>query len=161
MARTVTKDILDAYVGKEITEICPVGYAARGDNHCAHFASHALELRYGFCCTGMKHGQPEQGASIRCDELYNGLRETGPWDDTRAAQDGILIFITVNSNMDGNTMKSAARKHVGIVFGGKVYNYGNTEDKVRAEPTVDSFKSRMGRAYGGINGVSFFYAVPA
>jgi hypothetical protein len=31
---------------------------------------------------------------------------------------------------------------------------------VRREPTVDAFKTRMGGAYGGMDKVSFFYAVP-
>lgn len=161
MPRTVTQAILDDYVGKEITDICEVGYDARGDNHCAHFVSHALELRHGFLCTGMKHGRPEQGASLRCNELYNALAQRGPWDEAPGQQDGLLIFITVTANMTGAEMGRHPRKHVGIVFGGKVYNYGNTEDKVRAEPTVDSFKSRLGRTYGGLSNVSFYYAVPA
>lgn len=161
MPRTVTTEILDAYVGKEITDICEVGYDARGDNHCAHFVSHALQLRHGFLCTGMKHGRPEQGATLRCNDLFNALAQRGPWDEAPGQQDGILIFITTTGNMTGLQMGSYRKKHVGIVFGGKVYNYGNTEDRVRAEATVDSFKTRLGHAYGGMNAVSFYYAVPA
>lgn len=156
----VTKVMLDDYVGKGIGQICPNHYDTTIENHCAHFVSHVLDLRYGTLCGDMTFAHRRTGASVRCDELYNALPRRGDWDAAPAATDGLLLFVTLRSNMAGTLMGKQSRKHVGIVFAGNVYNYGNTGQAVRREPTVDAFKTRMAHAYGGERLVSFFYAVP-
>jgi hypothetical protein len=160
MTRTVTKAILDGYVGQGIGDICGNHFDSPEQNHCAHFVSHALEIQLGTLCGDMAYATRHTGATIRCDELYNRLPRRGDWANAPAATDGCLLFVTLTSNMVGTQMGNAPRKHVGIVFGGCVYNFGNSGHAVRREPTVDAFKSRMGHAYGGMDQVSFFYAVP-
>ncbi|WP_419809441.1 hypothetical protein [Sphingomonas sp.] len=160
MPRTVTQAILDDYVGKGVDNFCANGFTTAAQNHCAHFVSHALELQHGVLCGDMKYDTRHTGASMRCNELYNALTQRGAWADAPGIQDGLLLFVTLTSNVSGDTMGSAPKKHVGIVFGGKVYNFGNTAHVVRCEATVDAFKTRMGHAYGGMDKVSFFYAVP-
>lgn len=160
MARTVTKAILDAYVGKGIAELCLNNFSSAAQNHCAHFVSHALELQHGMLCGDMTRKTKGTGASIRCDELYNRLGSRGSWDDAPGQTDGILLFVTLSGNVSDTKMGNAPRKHVGIVFSGGVYNFGNTAHVVRCEPTVDAFKQRLGGSYGGMDKVGFFYAVP-
>lgn len=160
MARAVTKVILDGYVGKGIGEICGNKFDSPQQNHCAHFVSHVLDIQLGMLCGDMEYTTRHTGASIRCDELYNRLPSRGDWDDAPDNTDGLLMFVTLTNNMAGTLMGNAPRKHVGIVFSGCVYNFGNSGHAVRREPTVDAFKKRMGDAYGGMDKVSFFYAVP-
>ena len=111
-------------------------------------------------CGDMEYKTRHTGASIRCDELYNRLPMRGDWASAPENTDGLLMFVTLTTNMAGTLMGNAPRKHVGIVFSGCVYNFGNSGHAVRREPTVDAFKTRMGGAYGGMDKVSFFYAVP-
>jgi hypothetical protein len=48
---------LDAFVGKWIGDICPLGYDDDAFNHCAHFVSHVLKLNdatgIGLTCATM------------------------------------------------------------------------------------------------------------
>jgi len=43
-------ELLNSYVGKNISEICLNGYANNNDNHCAHFVSHILNLHFSLTC---------------------------------------------------------------------------------------------------------------
>jgi hypothetical protein len=160
LVNTVTAAILDGYVGKNISEICGNGFANAADNHCAHFVSHALGLAHGLTCAGMIYRAPQPGASIRCDELFNALPLRGAWASAPVLNDGLLIFTTSTGNVSAaNIMSNVPRKHVGIVFGGAVYNYGNTDDKVRKEASVEDFRARMGRAYHDA-AIGLYYATP-
>lgn len=159
MVNPVTTVILDALVGKGIGEICENHFDSASQNHCAHFVSHVLGLRLGLTCGGMTFRPPSRGASIRCDEVFNRLSQRGPWASAPALTNGLLLFATSSSNVINNQMANVPRKHVGNIFGGAVYNFGNSDHKVRKEATIEAFRSRMGHAYGDPQ-IGLFYAVP-
>ncbi len=156
----VSQAELEGYLGKSIADICPNSFASPAQNHCAHFASHALGIQLGMLCGDMAFKTKGTGASIRCDELFNHLPLRGEWANRPSASDGILIFVTSASNVrGGNTMLNVPQKHVGIHFGGRVYNFSNSQHKVVADPTVDAFHRKFMQAYSGGN-VSLYFGVP-
>ena len=46
----LASSLLDTYEGHSISEICPHGYDNTGYNHCAHFASHVMQIDFGYTC---------------------------------------------------------------------------------------------------------------
>lgn len=74
----ISLQILLGHAGKSITDLCDNAFDSPLENHCAHYASHALGLQHGVLCGDMKHATRKTGASIRCNELYNGLLRRGP-----------------------------------------------------------------------------------
>jgi hypothetical protein len=128
----VTRAELDALLGQEITRICPVGYSNRNDNHCAHFVSHVLGVRFGFLCSGMVGGGRAAGATIRVHELFPHCGNVGNWDAKPAGLMSCLIFITKasNVNLNAKSIDNVPRKHVGIFVDGDIWHYSNTRDKV-------------------------------
>lgn len=157
---SITQEQLQAYVGKSIADICANAFAAPTQNHCAHFVSHALSLQLGMLCGDMAFKTRKTGASIRCDELYNKLSKTGPWEDKTMATDGVLIFVLSARNVINGVMMNVPQKHVGIYGGGKVYNFSNSQHKVVADPSVDAFHKKFKLTYAG-NDISLFYGIPA
>lgn len=155
---TVSAAILDAYVGKGMGEICANHFDSPSQNHCAHFVSHALGLQLGLLCGDMEYATRRTGASIRCDEVFNRLASRGPWASAPGVTDGLLCFVTNPGNVTNNVMANVPQKHVGIVWGGAVYNFGNTQHMVRKEPTVEAFRTRLDGVYRG--GVSLYFAQP-
>jgi hypothetical protein len=155
----ITQDQLQAYVGKTIAEICPNAFTAPTQNHCAHFVSHALGLQLGMLCGDMAYKTRHSGTSIRCDELYNKLSDTGPWDDKLMARDGMLIFVLAAKNVVKGVMMNVPQKHVGIYAGGKVYNFSNNQHMVVADPSVETFHKKFKLIYAG-NDISLFYGIP-
>jgi hypothetical protein len=69
-ATVINISMLNGYVGKHISQICPNGYDANNIWHCAHFVAHALDIMVGTKCTNIVHG-PGPGASIRVNEIFN------------------------------------------------------------------------------------------
>lgn len=152
---------LEAYVGKPIGDICANGFSSPIQNHCAHFVSHALGLQLGMLCGDMAFKTKGTGASIRCDELFNRLTRRGAWNDKPAAADGLLVFVSSAKNVrNGTTMLNVPQKHVGVYFGGRVYNFSNSQHKVVADPTVEAFHAKFRQTYAG-GDVSLYYGVPA
>lgn len=123
---------MNAFLGKEITEICKVGYTNRADNHCAHFVSHVLGYQFGFTCRGMVAGSTAAGASIRVQELFPRCKTVGNWKDKPKALITGLVFITNpgNVNVAAKTMSNVPRKHVGIFINDEIWHYSNKGDKV-------------------------------
>jgi hypothetical protein len=79
MAAGVTTSILDTFVNKGISDICPYQYEKDKDNHCAHLIGHILGLAVGETCA-MQTVQAELrtkysafGASIRVNEIFNSV----------------------------------------------------------------------------------------
>ena len=70
------------------------------------------------------------------------------------------MFVTDAGNVKDNLMAQVPRKHVGIVWAGAVYNYGNTNQAVRKETSVADFLTRMTGAYHRDKNVALFYAEP-
>lgn len=154
----ITQADLQGYVGKTIADLCSNNYSPADANHCAHFVSHVLGLTLGTLCGDLAYKTRRTGASIRCNELYNNLQTRGPWAEKPTASDGILIFVLSSNHVTNNQMGSVPQKHVGIHFGGKVYHYSNSQDKVVCDPTVEAFHNKFKSAYGG-NSISLYYGV--
>ena len=162
-------------LGKSIDDICSNGFTkVHARNHCAHFVSHVLGIRFGELCGNLPNEKNRgkggitngTGATIRCNELYNGLTSRGKWENRPAFADGLLIFVTPAGNVrallqDGTlgTMGTDERKHVGIYFSGRVYHYSNGGNRVIVDPTVERFHDKFKGQYGRKNNVSLFFAV--
>ena len=110
-------------------------------------------------CGDMKLQTKRSGASIRCDELYNNLRQTGPWDTKPAKSDGLLIFVISCRHMNKDVMLNVPQKHVGIHFGGSVYNFSNVHHKVVVDASVAAFHDKFKGLYHG-GDISLYYGVP-
>jgi hypothetical protein len=127
----ITVDQLNAYLGKNISQICGNGYADPNDNHCAHFVCHALGYQFGFTCRNMKsgHGTP---ANIRVQEVFPHCASVGTWASRPASLNSCLVFITAASNvhLTSKTMDNVPRKHVGIFLQGNIWHYSNSNHKV-------------------------------
>jgi hypothetical protein len=132
---------LDAYLEKHISDICHTGFTDNAVNHCAHFVSHALGLKFGITCRTMAHGEGE-AASIRVQEIFPHCPEVGTWNTLSANVRAGLVFITRSSNvnLEGKSMANVPRKHVGIFCGNqrKIWHYSNSKDKVICQ-TVEQF----------------------
>jgi hypothetical protein len=153
----ITENELKATLGKNISEICTTGFTNNSLNHCAHFISHTLGIHSGYQCNGTTN-RPGAGASVRCDEVYNRIANRGALGTT-TPENGWIIFATSPGNMRGNQMGSAPKKHVGIYFNGKVYNYKNDIDKV-VDDSLSHFHARLKTAYHDPN-LALYYAVLA
>ncbi len=158
MATTLAS--LQDYVGKSIGDICSNGFSTSKQNHCAHFVSHVLGIKLGMLCGDMTWETRKTGASIRCDELYNQLRSKGEWKDKPALADGLLIFVTSAANVRNGLMTNHPKKHVGIHFGGQVFNFSNSKSQVVVDHSVDAFHNRFKLNYGGKDISLFFGAFP-
>ena len=145
----ITASALNDFVGKSIGEICNNHYDDVHQNHCAHFVSHALDLKMGMLCGDVKFETRHSGASIRCNEIYNNLIATGPWNERPTFADGILIFVISARNIRNGKMIDVPQKHVGIFFAGSVYNYSNAHHKVVRDSTVDQFHNKFKHLYAG------------
>jgi hypothetical protein len=155
----VSRASLDKYVGKKIDSICTNAYTTSAQSHCAHFVGHALGIKLGILCGDMLYKTKRTGASIRCDELFNGLSNKGPWEDRPLPSDGLLIFVLSARYVRDGVMKNAAEKHVGIHFGGRVYNFSNTYHKVVVDLSVEQFHKKFQNNYSG-GDISLYYGVP-
>jgi hypothetical protein len=146
---------IDTHLNKHISHLCPFSIGlSNGQNHCAHFVSHVMgyELPGPTCknFTWADNQKNEQSATIRVDDLFKGSPETGLLSDKPATLTECLIFVTLASNVKKMgtklVMGNHPRKHIGILSKGKVWNYGNTYNKVAAD-VLDIFKSKYSNAY--------------
>jgi hypothetical protein len=153
---TTTATTLTALLGQEITGICPLGYADRADNHCAHFVSHVLGYQFGFTCGGMVSGTGTP-ATIRVHELFARCPSVGSWASKPATLNPCLVFITKASNvdLDARRMTNVPKKHVGIFIDGTIWHYSNTRDQV-----VKQTPAEFSRHYSAPHNAMFFGALP-
>jgi peptidoglycan hydrolase-like protein with peptidoglycan-binding domain len=156
---TALEEKLKECLGKHIKGICPIEYV--GTNNCAHFVAHVLSIRVGILCdlknvTNSKSNS--SSASIRVDDIYNyALSERGIWNNS-VNKDGVLVFVTRKSNFnEDGRMNNQPAKHIGILFGGLVYNYSNTVAKVITDSSPDAFlkKFRGIASYGATTELYF------
>lgn len=154
----ITKADLDAYLGKNIKDICQNHFDDASLNHCAHFVSHALRLSFSFNC-GQMTGGTDPAANIRVHEVFARCPRVGKWGDADASQIQ-LVFVTRKDvvNLSTKTMQNIPQKHVGIFCDGLVYNYSNGTDQVVRVP-VDEFYERFQGIYAGDQGL-FFGEIP-
>ena len=159
MANVVTATLLDGWVGKGVSDFCDNDFSSPLQNHCAHFVSHVLGLTFGLCCGSMTSRRTSAGTSLRVNEIFNVLAHRGQWAEAPATTDGLLVFVTSAVNVRNNIMANVPRKHVGIVFSGAVYNFGNTQHMVRKDISLEAFRVRLGRTYHD-DAIPLFYGVP-
>lgn len=147
-------DTLTASVGKNINTLCPNGFHDPALNHCAHFVSHVLDMRFSFNCKEFAGGN-KPGANIRVHEVFAQCPKVGKWDDADLAKTQ-LIFVTRRENVDiaNKKMINIPQKHVGVFHDGKVFHYGNTADKVVTD-TPASFFAKFEALYDGTQGLFF------
>jgi hypothetical protein len=129
----LTETVLSSLLGKHIREICPLGYAADTDNHCAHFVSHVLGFQFDTTCRTMVTGTGTS-ASIRVQDVFSHCLQVGNWNGLPTPLYWGLVFITNanNVNINSKQMVNIPRKHVGIFFGGlrSIYHYSNSRHQV-------------------------------
>lgn len=146
---------LDAYLGQSVVDFCGK-YGSIGDsvNHCAHFVSHLLRMRIpgAALCSNVGGGstwtfaERRQGYCVRVDQIFNSCRNRARWNDNSIPSVPFFVIATIEANVesaDPLTIGSMERKHIGIYAGGMIYNYGNTQDKVR-KVSVATFKNHYG-----------------
>jgi hypothetical protein len=158
MAATITANALDAYLGKPIAAICSNHYSTPSQSHCAHFVGHVLGLKLGMLCGDMAWKTRHTGATIRVDELYNGLATRGPWTEHPGHTSTQLLFVIRKAFVPANHMEDKPQKHVGICVGDVVYNYSNTHHKVVKDPSVDAFFEKFKQTYAGTD-LSLYYGL--
>jgi len=144
----LTASTLNTYVGHSISEICPHGYDSGGFNHCAHFVSHAMQIDFGYTCAQAR-GRAG-GANLRVQELFArcpGTREVLECPTTGQG----LIFVSGRSNFVGTPTQivNVPRKHVGVVFNGRVWHYSNTQHRVVVQ-AVGEFLSHYPRQHNAL-----------
>jgi hypothetical protein len=127
----ITQQQLDGYLGKPISEMCRNGFVSAADDHGAHFVAHVLACASGITCQTMSHGK-HPGVSIRVQEMFRRCRSVGVWALRPAALTSCFVFITNASSVHLATkvMNKVPRQHVGIYFGGFVWHYSNSQQKV-------------------------------
>jgi hypothetical protein len=124
----LTQILLDSYLGRHISEVCPNGYADDANNHCAHFVNHVLGLSFGVTC----HRQ--DGANLRVHETFDQSPNTRELNETPVSIEA-LIFISAPQNFirrpDGAaSLSNVPRKHIGLFLDGVVWHYSNSRRQV-------------------------------
>ena len=146
------------YLGNHISKICKNDYHKDSDNHCAHFVSHVLGLRFGFKCRDMTgKGDLANAANIRVHEIFSKCPKVGEWSDKPESLDVCLAFVTSASNVTLKTkfMNNHPRKHIGIFQKGKIYHYSNSRDKV-VEQTPEAYAKH----YSGSDVTVYYGTIP-
>lgn len=156
---------LSASLGKNISGLCPFSIAQdRSQNHCAHYVSHMMgyELPGPTCknATWNDKQKAGKGATIRVNDLFNACQSTGLLSNKPVTLSECLVFVTLNTNVSkaGQRLKmnTHPKKHVGILFQGKVWNYSNTQGKVVADP-IATFQSKFSQVYKTAGSTVEFY----
>jgi len=152
----ITGAQLLAYLGKNISEICKLGYDNPHDNHCAHFVCHALGYQFGFTCREMKNGNGTP-ANVRVQEVFSHCPTVGSWASRPAGLSTCLVFITKASNVNlaNKVMHNVPRKHVGIFSHGTIYHYSNSQHRV-----VQQTPSQFATHYSPPHNEMFYGSLP-
>lgn len=138
-----------------VSKICPFSIAKNNsENHCAHYVSHIMgyELPGATCknATWADKQKAAKGATIRVNDLFKSALVTGTLANKPAALTECLIFVTLASNIKTVgaklVMGTHPKKHVGILFQGNVWNYGNSQNKAVAD-ILALFQSKFSNTY--------------
>jgi hypothetical protein len=134
----LTRTLLESYLGQPIKNVCPHGYDAGSDNHCAHFVAHVLQLDFGLTCAGMKGHRGFGGANIRVAELFTRCPLLHEVVECPTTGEGI-IFVSAPSSFKHAPAQIAnvKKKHVGLVMNGIVWHYSNKRHRVENEPVSE------------------------
>ena len=142
------KQKLENSIGKSIAAICPNAFHDRGSNHCAHYASHMVDLQFTYNCVQYKGGSGQAG-NIRVHEIFAQCPLVGRFDqaDINRTQ---LVFVTRNTNVkiDQKWMGNIPQKHIGVYCDGHIYHYSNGSDQVK-KWTPERFLSVFQDYYSG------------
>jgi len=135
--KDVTAELLDGFVGKNITSICGNGFTDAEVNHCAHFVNHVMELGFAYSCKDATGGK-QPAANLRVHETFSRCGEVGKWPPASLAK--CYAFVTKESAVDlaKKSMVNIPRKHIGIYCDTHVWHYSNTHDKV-VKATPEAF----------------------
>src|SRR4029453_10921288 len=127
----VTVQTLDSYLGKHIRDICGNGYVDDSDNHCAHFVSHVLSLKFGATCHMLGKGKVT-GANVRVQEVFSHCLRVGTWESRASTMPQCLVFTTKPGNVKlaSRVMNNVPRKHMGIYTSDFIWHYSNTLRRV-------------------------------
>lgn len=145
----MTVQLLNDYLGQGIRDICPHGFDAAGDNHCAHFVGHVLNLDFGLTCAAMKGRRgAAAAANLRVHEIFARCRETREMVECPTTGEG-LIFVSGERNFRQRAaqpvrLRNVRKKHIGIVLNGMVWHYSNRRGRVVQQP-VGEFLSHYPR----------------
>ena len=151
----LTRLMLDSYLGKNISEICPHGFDDAELNHCAHFVCHVMNVSAGsVTCSKMSSERVAGriGACIRVHELFAACSVVGKYDATLdKLSGGVFVFVTADSavNLKTKSMTNIPKKHVGIALDGNIWHYSNTEDKV-VTATPEAFRKHYKSQVNGL-----------
>jgi hypothetical protein len=159
----LSQQLLDSYLGRHIDEICPTHYEAA--NHCAHFVSHVLNLKFGYTCGS--------GRNVRVHEVFSSCNNIEELAECRHDYGSKLLFVTGSSHVhsDIQSMDNVPKKHIGMVIGAFVWHYSNSHHKVVKE-VVDHFIyhypkqserydwSTTRNSNSGLTGRDSFYCTP-
>lgn len=143
---------LPQHLGKSIDKFCPNGFTAASENHCAHFISHVQGYQFGLTCRTMGRANGN-GGNIRVQELFARCPRVGTWASRPSNLTECLVFVTAASNVNVATkvMANVPRKHVGILWNGRVFHYKNAISQVVCV-TPEEFNRHYPEA-----GVALFY----
>ncbi len=127
----ITQQHLNGFLGKSIAKLCPNGFTSHADDHGAHFVAHVLNFRFGVTCQIMGHGR-FPGVNVRVQEIFPRCPSVGVWSLRPASLSPCLVFITgaANVNLASRVLANVPRKHVGIFFGGFVWHYSTSQQRV-------------------------------
>lgn len=158
---------LEQATDKHISHFCTGTLGSQDDrNHCAHFVSHIMEydLPGSATCKNFSFEDKKNvkvGAMIRVNEVFNKLEKVAELANKPAQVLSCLVFVTLSGNVTKKGAKlemgEHRKKHIGILYKGKVWNYSNSKDKVVAD-TLDIFKAKYTHSYmTSGNTVNFYY----
>src|SRR5262249_34131268 len=96
-------------------------------NHCAHFVSHVLGLKFGATCYMLGAGKVP-GANVRVQEVFGRCAKVGAWSPESTKMDMCLVFITNAGNVKlaQRVLNNVPRKHMGIYTTSFIWHYSNT-----------------------------------
>jgi hypothetical protein len=140
----LTEALLNTYLNRHISAVCPNGFADDDDNHCAHFVNHVLNLSFGVNCRGAVAPKARKGtgSNLRVQETFArcpNVRELLECPKSIEA----LIFVSAPHNFmkqrDGTmALNNVPKKHIGLFLDGVVWHYSNSQRKVITQ-TLDLF----------------------
>jgi hypothetical protein len=141
---------LSRYLGQRIDQICPY-YNDLHFNHCAHFVSHALQIRipHSALCTNVgenaDYSKRNEGFCVRVNQVFNSCSNRRMWSD-QDQNDRCFVVATVADNVTSKksvTIGDNPKKHVGVLISGKIINFSN-QNKLVMNRTIDEFRTLYG-----------------
>lgn len=135
----LTESLLTGYEGRSMRDICPFGYDATDDNHCAHFVAHALQLDFGMTCARLKGRRGAAGAAnVRVHEIFAECPHTRELLECPMTGKG-LVFVSEARNFSGKParLRNIPKKHIGIALDGQLWHYSNPRNRVVRQHVSD------------------------